>query len=110
MSGSEVARMQPRRRLVIRAITLAAVGTLVASLATRWALSQAAAASGTGRAAEVWILAMRPLLIPLCMLVTWLAVRRSSGTGLTRAVRILGSGVVMSVILLFLDGVVSAGF
>lgn len=54
--------------------------------------------------------ALRPVLIPLSMTITWLVVRRSGAGGWTRAVRILGCGAVMSVSLLFLDGVLSAGF
>jgi hypothetical protein len=96
------------RYLVISAATLA-VGVPAAWLATFWALSQAAAVANAGQVTEGWILAMRPVLIPVGMMIAWFAVRRSS-QGWPRAVRILGSGAVISVIVLFIDGVMSTGF
>ena len=97
------------RHLVISAATLA-VGAPAAWLATFWALSQAAAVANAGQVTEGWVLAMRPVLIPVGMMIAWLAVRRSSPGGWPRAVRILGSGAVISVIVLFIDGVISTGF
>jgi hypothetical protein len=98
------------RYLVISAATLTTVGAPAAWLATVWALSQAAAVANAGQVTEGWVLAMRPVLIPVCMMIAWFAVRRSSPKGWPRAVRVLGIGVVVSVIVLFIDGVMSAGF
>jgi hypothetical protein len=108
MNNSKVAAVETARHLVISSAALA-VGAPAAWLATAWALSQAAAAASAGQAAEGWILAMRPVLIPVGMMIAWFAVRRSSPRGWPRAVRILGSGAVISVIVLFLDGLLSTG-
>ena len=110
MNNSKVTTVKPRRHLVISAATLATVSAPAAWLATVWALSQATAAANAGQAAESWTLAMRPVLIPVGMMIAWLAVRRSTPRGWPRAVRILGSGAVISVIVLFLDGILSTGF
>ena len=102
--------MEPQHRLVIGATALALVGLPAAWLATVWALSQATAVSTAGHPAEGWVLALRPVLIPLGMVITWTGVRRSGTRGWTLAVRVLGSGALLSVVLLFLDGVLSGGF
>jgi hypothetical protein len=110
MNDPKVANVQPARHLVFGAVTLAAVGAPAAWLATAWALSQAAKTASAGQAAEGWILAMRPVLIPVAMTVAWLAARRTGPKGWARAVRLLGTGALVSVIVLFIDGVMATGF
>ena len=109
MNTSKAAAAEGARYLARGTVALAA-GVPAAWLATAWALSQAAAAASAGQAAEGWILAMRPVLIPVSMMIAWFAARGSSPKGRARAVRILGIGAIVSVIVLFIDGVVSAGF
>jgi hypothetical protein len=53
---------------------------------------------------------MRPVLIPVSMMIAWFAGRGSSSKGQARVVRILGIGAVVSVIILFIDGFMSTGF
>ena len=109
MNTSKAAAAEGARYLARGTVALA-VGAPAAWLATAWALSQAAAAASAGQAAEGWILAMRPVLIPVSMMIAWFAARGSSPKGWARAVRILGIGAVVSVIVLFIDGVMSTGF
>jgi hypothetical protein len=109
MNSSKAAAAEQARYLAIGAAALA-VGAPAAWLATVWALSQAAAAASAGQAAEGWILAMRPVLIPVSMMIAWFAGRGSSSKGQARVVRILGIGAVVSVIILFIDGFMSTGF
>jgi hypothetical protein len=109
MNSSKAAAAEGARYLAIGAAALA-VGAPAAWLATAWALSQAAAAASAGQAAEGWILAMRPVLIPVSMMIAWFAARGSSSKGRARVVRILGIGAVVSVIILFIDGFMSTGF
>jgi hypothetical protein len=109
MNNPKAAAVKPWRHVISAAI-LATVGAPVAWLATFWALSQAAAVASAGYTAEGWVLAMRPVLIPVGMVIAWFAVRRSSPGGWPRAVQILGSGAAVSVIVLFSDGIESGGF
>lgn len=106
----ESAATRPGLGAVAGGVALTVVGGVAAWLATFWALSQAAAVFSAGRAAEGWTLAARPVLIPLGMVMTWLLVRRSTGGRWSHAVRVLGIGAAISVMLPLLDAFVSAGF
>ena len=106
--GPGVAAAYSRSVVVLGAACLGTVGGFAAWL-TGWALSQAAAVSNAGYVVEGWILAARPALIPVSMVIAWILAERSTARGWSRTVRVLGTGAAISVILLFLDGVLSAG-
>jgi hypothetical protein len=97
------------RRPIVTAVILTTVGGFAAWLATDWALSQASAVFSAGRTTEGWILALRPVALPLGMVIAWL-VSRSTVSEWSRLMRVLGAGVFISVALLFFDGIMSGGF
>ena len=97
----------PRPRIVT-AVILTTVGGFAAWLATFWALSQATAVFSAGHTAEGWVLALRPVALPIGMVIAWI-MARSTVSGWSRLMRVLGTAVAVSVALLLLDGIVSGG-
>lgn len=94
---------------VVTAVILTAVAGFAAPLATGWAWSQASAVFSAGHSAEGWVFALRPVALPIGMVIAWI-VSRSTVSGWSRLTRVLATAVAISVALLLVDGIVSGGF